>query len=88
MFYVAKANFLPRLQSEKKLRWDYDFIELGENTYGYTPIDTEKAIPTDYEDWTVGSSSSISSGAESPVDESQSWEGDTLASNSDTEVLR
>ena len=88
VFYVAKANFLPRLQSEKKVRWDYDFIEVGERTSGYVQIDGEKAIHTDYEDWTIGSSSSISSGLESPSNESQLWEGETLASTSDTEALK
>jgi len=32
------------------------------------------------DEWTVGSSSSVSSGSRSPVDESQAWEGETLAS--------
>ena len=29
-FLVAKARFLPRVQMDRKLRWDYDYVEIGE----------------------------------------------------------
>ena len=90
VFYVAKANFLPRIQADKKLRWDYDYVEIGDND----PADTlsmtlEKLIPSDQEDWTVGSSSSFSPTCESPVDDIQNiWEGETLSSNYDSDLQR
>ena len=89
MFFVAKAKFLPRLQNDKKFRWDYDFTEIGENENEYALLDAEKDLQTNNENWTIGSSSSISSGPDSPGDETQSlWEGETLASASDTEAQR
>lgn len=42
----------------------------------------------DADNWTVGSSSSFSSGSRSPIDEGNYWEGETLASHSDTEAQR
>ena len=91
VFYVAKAKFLPRLQPDKMLRWDYDYIEVGDvpmrDGYALTELDANRHPDSD--EWTVGSSSSVSSGSISPVDESQSlWEGETLASHSDTEAQR
>lgn len=90
-FYIAKTNFLPRIQPDKFFRWDYDYVEYGdapsrEYEYGLTVLDTDFRNSSD--EWTVGSSSSISSGSRSPVDESQSsWEGETLASQvSDSEL--
>ncbi|MCJ1235440.1 Aureobasidin resistance protein Aur1 [Varicellaria rhodocarpa] len=89
VFFVAKAKFLPRLQHDKKFRWDYDFTEIGDKENEYALLDAEKDLHIDNEDWTIGSSSSISSGPDSPVDETQSlWEGETLASVSDTEAQR
>ncbi|KAL3426243.1 Inositol phosphorylceramide synthase catalytic subunit aur1 [Phlyctema vagabunda] len=90
-FYVAKTNFLPRTQPDKFFRWDYDYVERGDvqgadHEYGLTVLGE---FQTDtYDDWTVGSTSSFSSGSRSPVDESQnSWEGETLASQvSDSEL--
>jgi len=76
IFYFTKARFLPRIQSGKKFRWDYDYIECGEETvaqhgYGLAGIDTSNP---DSDEWTVGSSSSISSGSLSPVDDNhQVW---------------
>ena len=89
VFYVTKAKFLPRLQSDKIFRWDYDYIEVGDvpttDSYALTELDSN--YHSDSDEWTVGSSSSVSSGSVSPVDESQSlWEGETLASHSDTEA--
>lgn len=72
-------------------RWDYDYAEVGEDPSetGYALADLDITNHADTDEWTVGSSSSISSGSLSPVDESQSlWEGETLASHSDTEAQR
>ena len=91
VFYIAKAKFLPRVQRDKTFRWDYDYAETGDtqSEYGYALADLNAETPADSDEWTVGSSSSISSGSISPVDESQSiWEGETLASHSDTEAQR
>lgn len=89
VFYVAKAQYLPRLQVGKTFRWDYEYTEAGDIEYNYSLLDMEKEAHVDNKDWTVGSSSSVSSGAESPIDETQSmWEGETLASTSDTEAQR
>jgi len=91
-FYIAKTNFLPRIQPGKLWRWDYDYVEYGDapsNNYEYglqTFADDFRHDSSD--EWTMGSSSSVSSGSRSPVDESNSlWEGETLASQaSDTEL--
>ncbi|MCJ1256338.1 Aureobasidin resistance protein Aur1 [Lignoscripta atroalba] len=89
VFYTAKLKFLPRGQPEKTFRWDYEFTEVGDTEYGYALADLNQKTQGDADEWTVGSSSSISSGTDSPVDESQSlWEGETLASQSDTEAQR
>ena len=87
IFYVVKSKFLPRQQPNKFLRWDYDFIEVGDDPAekGYVSLDTGTE---DTDDWTVGSSSSVSSDSRSPIDESDSWEGATLASRSDSEAQR
>ncbi|PSS09269.1 hypothetical protein M430DRAFT_37276 [Amorphotheca resinae ATCC 22711] len=92
-FYIAKTNFLPRVQMDKVFRWDYDYVEIGDAPsggyeYGLTTLDTDFRNDSS-DEWTVGSSSSISSGSRTPVDEAQSsWEGETLASSqgSDTEL--
>lgn len=87
-FYIAKTHFLPRVQLDKAFRWDYDYVEVGDAPsggyeYGLTTLDVDFRNDSS-DEWTVGSSSSISSGSRSPVDESSSsWEGDTLASDSE-----
>ncbi len=91
VFYVAKGRFLPRRQPDKMFRWDYDYVEFGDvrSVDSYGPADIDANFHPDSDEWTVGSSSSVSSGSISPVDESQSlWEGETLASHSDTEAHR
>ena len=87
MFYVVKSKFLPRQQPKKFLRWDYDFVEIGDDQAekGYVSLDSGTE---DADDWTIGSSSSVSSDSRSPIDDSDSWEGATLASHSDTEAQR
>lgn len=71
VFFFAKSRFLPRVQPGKRFRWDYDFIEVGDESsaYGYSLADLAGAHP-DSDEWTIGSSSSISSGSLSPTDES------------------
>lgn len=99
-YFVAKGNFLPRIQPGKMFRWDYDYVEVGEAkdgyAYGLTDLD-EELLPASAEsdDWTIGSSSSIASssrspsmGGRSPVDEGSMWDGDTLASTSDHESYK
>lgn len=91
-FYIAKSHFLPRMQLDKAFRWDYDYVEVGDAPsggyeYGLTTLDIDFRNDSS-DEWTMGSSSSISSGSRSPVDESgSSWEGETLASQaSDSEL--
>lgn len=91
-FYVAKTNFLPRRQPDKTFRWDYDYTEIGEGAsggYEYGLATLSGRTFNDSDEWTMGSSSSISSGSLSPIDDGQSlWEGETLASQaSDTEHI-
>lgn len=80
-------------------RWDYDFTELGDPQEGQGHVMTsfyEEFHPaSDSDEWTIGSSSSFSSGARSPSNGPRSpvdsegyhsmWEGETLASASDHE---
>jgi len=60
-------------------RWDYDYGEYGDapSEYGYdlAALDGRFHTREESDDWTIGSSSSISSGSLSPTEESQSgWE--------------
>ncbi len=93
-FFIAKANYLPRLQYDKMFRWDYDYTEIGDApagySYGLADLDADFHNPgADSDEWTVGSSSSVSSGSISPIEDGQSlWEGETLASHSDSEQSR
>ncbi|RDL33892.1 uncharacterized protein BP5553_08260 [Venustampulla echinocandica] len=91
-FYMAKSSFLPRIQMDKTFRWDYDYVEVGDAPsvgdyeYGLTVLDTDFHTGSS-DEWTAGSSSSFSSGSRSPIDDGQSWEGETLASQvSDSEL--
>jgi hypothetical protein len=98
-FFIAKAKFLPRMQYDKEFRWDYDYIEIGESQDAYSSKDgpgfyEEFQPSTSDDEWTVGSSSSISSRSRSPSNTNRSssetslWEGETLASTSDNERSR
>lgn len=80
VFYYAQRNHLPQIQPGKFLRWDYEYIVRGETS---DTVDSKgqfsrlPAINTDLElggdmDWTIGSSSSISSGSNTPVTEASS----------------
>lgn len=91
-FYIAKTNFLPRMQMDKAWRWEYDYVEkgdapIGAYEYGLSVLEGDEFRHDSSDEWTMGSSSSVSSGSRSPIDETQSsWEGETLASQaSDTE---
>ena len=92
-FYVAKSRFLPRIQPDKEFRWDYDYVEFGDvpsgYSYGLADLDTNfhPSGPSDSDEWTIGSSSSVSSGSLSPIDESSLWEGETLGSHSDSDTI-
>lgn len=88
IFYIAQSKFLPQRQADKLLRWDYDYVEIGEKDSDYTSLrGTNNKVAYEISDWAVGSSSSRSSGTTSPVGDSQSlWDGETLASTSDTEI--
>ena len=94
VFYVAKVKFLARLQPDKEFRWDYDYIEIGAGgdsdrfEYGLTDFDN---YHSEDDEWTIGSSSGISSGCRSPVspsDDIQSvWSSasETLAATSEVD---
>lgn len=84
VFYVAKTNFLPRYQADKEFRWDYDFVEIG-NSYSYDPSYSLHDFDGDYhsedDEWTSASSSSVSSGCRTPVDDAAGfWESANEAS--------
>ncbi|KAL4884672.1 hypothetical protein BJY04DRAFT_168755 [Aspergillus karnatakaensis] len=81
-FYFAKTRFLPRVQLDKTYRWDYDYVEYGESAveYGYDLGSYDGDFNLDSDEWTVGSSSSVSSGSLSPVDDHYSWETEGLTS--------
>lgn len=75
VFFYAKCNFLPRIQSDKMFRWDYDYFEVGDvpSEHGYAVMD-DRFIP-ESDEWTIGSSSSVSSGSMSPTEDHQpGWE--------------
>ena len=96
IFFFARSKFLPRLQPGKMFRWDYDYVERGEevresDVYGLTEFDD---YHPDSDKWATSSSSSFSTssrdhsaGTRSPLTEN-SWEGDTLASSSDNEYQK
>ncbi|TQB70653.1 Aureobasidin resistance protein Aur1 [Monascus purpureus] len=88
-FYFAKTRFLPRCQPDKTFRWDYDYIEIGNSApdYGYDLASLDGDYNLD-DEWALGSSSSVSSGSLSPVEDHYTWEGETLTSNSDHEPSR
>lgn len=94
VFYIAKTKFLARLQPDKEFRWDYDYIEIGSGSgqerfdYGLYDLDN---YHSEDDEWTIGSSSGISSGCRSPVsptDDIQSvWSSasETLAATSEVD---
>jgi hypothetical protein len=96
-YFWSRGQFLPRVQPDKEFRWDYDYVEIGDpqdgSGYGMLDIYEEFHPLSDSDDWASGSSSSYSTGGQSPsggsrtpVDDAQSlcWDGDTVGS--DTEL--
>ena len=69
-FFIADAKFLPRLQRGKTFRWDYDYIEVGgsydKGTANFNTAYHDFQPISDSEEWTVGSSTAVSSGTRSP----------------------
>jgi hypothetical protein len=58
---VARSKFIPRRQPDKFLRWDYDYVEIGEVDI-YDGVLNEEYMPAKSDDeWTIGESSSIAS---------------------------
>jgi len=98
-YFIAKGNFLPRLQPGKMFRWDYDYVEVGEvqdgTAYGLTDLEIDTYHATghaDSDEWTIGSSSSYASSrspsihdSRSPTGEESGWDAETLAGQSDNE---
>ncbi|KAI5817534.1 hypothetical protein BZA77DRAFT_309821 [Pyronema omphalodes] len=82
VFYVAKTKFLARIQSDKEFRWDYDYLEIGSAKHAGEEI--EMNYHSEDDEWTVGSSSGISSGCRSPV--SPSDEVHSVWSSANSEV--
>ncbi|KAJ5386443.1 Inositol phosphorylceramide synthase catalytic subunit aur1 [Penicillium cosmopolitanum] len=76
--------------SDKTFRWDYDYVEVGDYSreFGYDLASLDGDLNLDSDEWTVGSSSSVSSGSLSPVDDHYAWESETLTSNHDLEAGR
>lgn len=100
VYFMYRGSVLPRLQVGKMFRWDYDYVEVGEEkepyAYGLTDLDDYRpGLHPDSDEWTIGSSSSFSNssrepstGMRSPVTDESSWEGETLASASDNEYQK
>lgn len=100
-YFIAKGRFMPRVQPDKMFRWDYDYVEVGEAregyAYGLTDLDDDYQPAGAYanDEWTIGSSSSVASssrspstGARSPIEDHNMWDGDTLASSSGDEYSK
>jgi hypothetical protein len=66
-FFIARAKFIPRIQPGKSLRWDYDYVEVGELDMSYTELnavdDFYMPARSDDDEWTIGESSSVASDA-------------------------
>ena len=95
--YYMYRQFLPRLQQGKLMRWDYDYVEYGEpedHAYGLADFDDYNPhLHGDSDEWTIGSSSSFASSSRDPSvgirsPTTESWDGDTVASSSDTEYQK
>ncbi|CAK7222260.1 Phosphatidylinositol:ceramide phosphoinositol transferase (IPC synthase) [Sporothrix bragantina] len=76
-YYVSRASFMPRRQLDKRTRWDYEYIEIGEKNrsivdeYAYDyydgfgldllPRHRSAGAFGDSDEWTIGSTSSFAS---------------------------
>ncbi|KFZ02616.1 hypothetical protein V501_09520 [Pseudogymnoascus sp. VKM F-4519 (FW-2642)] len=88
VFYIARANFLPRRQADKSTRWDYDYVEIGEvaggeQEYDLAELGYRQRLLVD--EWAVGGVSSEESGSASPDDGGSLWEGETLGGRESTD---
>lgn len=76
IYYIARTRYLPQQQPEKKNRWQYEFVEIGEKPrsldeeYGYIGKSEGYSLgllggrsSEDADEWTIGSSSSFSVGS-------------------------
>ncbi|KAJ9148504.1 Inositol phosphorylceramide synthase catalytic subunit aur1 [Pleurostoma richardsiae] len=73
IYYISRQRYLPRQQHDKKNRWEYEYVEIGDRPktideeygYGYSMgygLGLLERQPTsDSDEWTIGSSSSFSS---------------------------
>jgi hypothetical protein len=90
-YFWTRANSLPRVQLDKRFRWDYDYVETGDpQDTCYSIVDTRELFSQqlEYDSWTNGYSFPYSicgrspTGARSSVDEPQSLgESDIVGSN-------
>lgn len=98
MYYIFR-RWMPRLQPGKMFRWDYDYVEYGQEfkePYAYGLADWDDMQPGlhgDSDEWTIASGSSFSGGSRAPSagmrsPTTEEWEGDTLASSSDNEYQK
>jgi membrane-associated phospholipid phosphatase len=70
-YYYARATFLPKRQADKLTRWEYEYVEVGNNNtivdeeqgqyFGLGLIEPRRADSMD--GWTLASSSSYTSGS-------------------------
>ena len=88
-FFVANARYLPRLQRNKAFRWDYDFVDLGDQndqvTTNYRLTHQDDPPNIDSDEWTIGSSTVYSYGAKSPSTETRSPSDENYSLWEDTE---
>lgn len=77
IFFTARTRYLPHQQTDKKFRWQYDFVEVGEmkkeadEELGYGLGLLERRGSDDSGMWSVGSSTlyspTVASGSSSPT---------------------
>lgn len=95
-FYTAKARWMPQRQEDKLTRWDYDFVECGDQhkvsdeeygEYFGLGLQLEHRRNNSSDGWTLGSSSSCSShsGTLSPTLSEDSIPGFLVLDGSDND---
>ncbi|KAG8162270.1 hypothetical protein KVR01_008035 [Diaporthe batatas] len=75
-YYIARTRYLPRQQPNKRHRWEYEYVEIGEKPktldeeegyigvggeYGMGLLERRSMHLSEDDEWTLGSSSSFSS---------------------------
>ncbi|ROV93529.1 hypothetical protein VSDG_06823 [Cytospora chrysosperma] len=75
IYYIARTRYLPRQQADKRNRWAYEFVEIGEKPktldeeagytglggeYGMGLLERRSVSMSEDDEWTIGSSSSFS----------------------------